>query len=282
MKKIILLTHGDWGQSLIKVVKEQFGTNDELIHYGIDSDDDYDDFVSKIKENLVNIDQEMFFLSDLEGSSTFRAATKLALLTNGKSYTDLSLRLILDIMNNNIEELEEITEKFKEFESEVVTMEEIKFARVDHRLIHGQVITKWMKLIQANKIVIIDDSLGKDPFMADIYRMAAPAGVEVEILDTVQSVEKFNNGTFKNDKVFLLFRNIQMVKNAVENGLQLSSLQLGGIPYEKGKTKVVSAVSLLPQEVDFLESLNNSGVEVVAQIVPEESSVSFSEIKSKF
>lgn len=282
MKKIILLTHGNWGQSLIKVVKEQFGTNDELIHYGLDSDDDYDEFVSKIKEDLVNIDEEMYFLSDLEGSSTFRVATKLALLTNGKSYTDLSLRLMLDIMNNNIEELEEMTEKFKQFESEAVTMKEIKFARVDHRLIHGQVITKWMKLIQANKIVIIDDSLGKDPFMADIYRMAAPAGVEVEILDTLQSVEKFNNGTFKNDKVFLLFRNIQMVKNAVENGLQLSSLQLGGIPYEKGKTKVVSAVSLLPQEVDFLESLNNSGVEVVAQIVPEESSVSFAEIKSKF
>ena len=282
MKKIILLTHGDWGKYLIETVVQHFGTNDMLVHYGIHPEDDYDVYTEKIRVDLENSTADHYFLSDLEGSSTFRAGTKLALLHGGKSYTDVSLRMILDILNNNLGELEEITQKFNQIEVEDRMMEEIKFARVDHRLIHGQVITKWMKLIQANKIVIIDDSLGKDQFMADIYRMAAPSGVEVDILDSGQAVEKFNEGFYKNDKVFLLFRNISMVQKSVEKGLKLTSLQLGGIPYEKGKTKIISAGSLLLEEVNFLEELSNSGVEVIAQIVPEESSLSFSEIKSKF
>ncbi|MEG0679151.1 MAG: PTS sugar transporter subunit IIB [Carnobacterium sp.] len=161
-------------------------------------------------------------------------------------------------------------------------MEEIKFARVDHRLIHGQVITKWMKIVQANKIVIVDDRLGKDPFMAEIYEMAAPAGVSVEIIDTTSIVEKLNSGTLKNDKVFLLFKNIESVKKAYDAGLKLVELQLGGIPFEPGRTKIISAVSLLPEEMEFLEELDKEGTEIVAQIVPEESSLKFKDIKKKF
>ena len=32
-------------------------------------------------------------------------------------------------------------------------MAEITLVRVDHRLIHGQVVTKWMKIALANKIL---------------------------------------------------------------------------------------------------------------------------------
>ena len=48
-------------------------------------------------------------------------------------------------------------------------MAKITLVRVDHRLIHGQVITKWVKIAQAQKIIIVDDFLGQDEFMADIY-----------------------------------------------------------------------------------------------------------------
>lgn len=40
----------------------------------------------------------------------------------------------------------------------------IVHARIDYRLIHGQVITKWLKRSDANKIIVIDDPLSRDPF----------------------------------------------------------------------------------------------------------------------
>ena len=54
----------------------------------------------------------------------------------------------------------------------------IVHARIDYRLIHGQVITKWLKRSDANKIIVIDDPLSRDAFLAEVYTMSAPSGVE--------------------------------------------------------------------------------------------------------
>lgn len=281
MKTIVLLTHGTWGSSLIEDVKAHFGTKDELLHYSLNADMDHEQLLKQMKQELTG-KEELIILSDLHGSTTYKISIRLGLELGGKVYTDLSLRLLLDLMSDCNEEYENIIETFNQFKMEESTMEEIKFARVDHRLIHGQVITKWMKLVNANKIVIVDDTLGKDPFMADVYAMAAPAGVKVEIIDTQEIVKRLSNGEYANDQLFLLFKNISSVQKAVNNGLLLKQLQLGGVPYEQGRTKVISAVSLLKEEVDFLEELTNNGTEVVAQIVPEESAMEFDEIKNKF
>ncbi|OJG76579.1 hypothetical protein RV10_GL003633 [Enterococcus pallens] len=266
---------------MIEDVKVHFGTRDELLHYSLNADMDHEQLLKQMKQELVE-KKELIIVSDLHGSTTYKISIRLGLDLGAKVYTDLSLRLLLDLMSNCSEYYEDVIETFNQFKMEESTMEEIKFARVDHRLIHGQVITKWMKLVNANKIVIVDDTLGKDPFMADVYAMAAPEGVKVEIIDTQEIVERLTNGIYANDQLFLLFKNISSVKNAVNNGLKLKQLQLGGVPYEQGRTKVISAVSLLKEEVDFLEELTSSGTEVVAQIVPEESAMGFDEIKNKF
>ena len=36
---------------------------------------------------------------------------------------------------------------------------DLKLVRIDSRLIHGQVVTKWVKQTGANEILIIDDGL---------------------------------------------------------------------------------------------------------------------------
>ena len=66
-------------------------------------------------------------------------------------------------------------------------MSKIELIRVDFRMIHGQVIVKWLKKTGANKIIAINDAIAFDPFLADIYRMAAPSGVAVETMSPVDS-----------------------------------------------------------------------------------------------
>ena len=44
-------------------------------------------------------------------------------------------------------------------------MENVLLARVDDRLIHGQVMTAWMKLLPAKEIIVIDNKVAKDEFM---------------------------------------------------------------------------------------------------------------------
>ena len=50
----------------------------------------------------------------------------------------------------------------------------IELTRVDFRLIHGQVITRWLTQLQINEIVTIDTELSQDMFMQDVFKMASP------------------------------------------------------------------------------------------------------------
>ena len=43
-------------------------------------------------------------------------------------------------------------------------MSKIVLARVDDRLIHGQVMTAWLQYTEGNHIVIVDDATAKDDF----------------------------------------------------------------------------------------------------------------------
>ncbi len=52
-------------------------------------------------------------------------------------------------------------------------MTEIKLIRIDFRLMHGQVVTNWIKQVSADSILIVDDKLAADKFLAQVFLMAA-------------------------------------------------------------------------------------------------------------
>ena len=49
----------------------------------------------------------------------------------------------------------------------------IKLVRVDHRLLHGQVIFSWTKQVGTNYIIVADDKVPNDP----ISMMRMPARI---------------------------------------------------------------------------------------------------------
>ena len=118
-------------------------------------------------------------------------------------------------------------------------MANITLTRIDSRLIHGQVIVKWSRIANGNRIVIVDDELEKDSFMVDIYQMAAPSGRSVEIYSTTRAAEEFKKDKMGEGKILLLFRTLAQATKAYEEGLHFESLQLGGIPQSPGKKKII-------------------------------------------
>lgn len=161
-------------------------------------------------------------------------------------------------------------------------MAKITHARVDYRLIHGQVITKWSKIASANRIVIVDDVLGKDEFMASIYRMAAPSGVEVDIKTAADAGAAYQNDTLGAGNTFLLFKDVHAARASHEAGLAFETLQLGGIPAEAGRKVVFPAVAFGPAEVEDLNALAAAGVDIQIQVVPEEAGISYADALKKY
>uniref|UniRef100_UPI00398C53B2 PTS sugar transporter subunit IIB n=1 Tax=Salmonella enterica TaxID=28901 RepID=UPI00398C53B2 len=50
----------------------------------------------------------------------------------------------------------------------------IGLCRIDSRLIDGEGVTRWVGQSQANRIDVVSDELDADPFMKNIYLIAAP------------------------------------------------------------------------------------------------------------
>lgn len=161
-------------------------------------------------------------------------------------------------------------------------MSSITFARVDYRLIHGQVITKWSKIASANSIVIVDGPLAQDDFMASIYKMAAPSGIQVDVVTAEAAADAYQQGTLGTGNVFLLFKDIHTARVSREAGLAFDTLQIGGVPAEAGRKVVFPAVALGPSEVEDLRALHDAGVHVEIQVVPEEAGISYEEALKKY
>ena len=55
-------------------------------------------------------------------------------------------------------------------------MRNVVLARVDDRLIHGEVVTAWTPTMRANRIIIVDDDVAKDEFNVRVVKALAPNG----------------------------------------------------------------------------------------------------------
>ncbi len=67
-------------------------------------------------------------------------------------------------------------------------MSEIVLTRIDDRLIHGQVMTAWVKKTRANQILIVDEEVAKDDFMSEILKMSAPSGIDILVKGLMDAV----------------------------------------------------------------------------------------------
>ena len=152
-------------------------------------------------------------------------------------------------------------------------MADIQLIRADFRLIHGQVITKWLKQTGANKILIVDDELSKDVFMAEIYTMSAPPGIDVIIKSVDDAVASYKEENLGSGKLFVLFKNVDMIYDAYKKGFPFKELQIGGLGAGPGRKVVFGPITMDKVDGDRLTEMENDGIKVYLHQVPQEPSI---------
>lgn len=157
----------------------------------------------------------------------------------------------------------------------------IVLTRVDFRLIHGQVITRWLTQCQINEIVTIDSVLSKDEFMQEVFKMAAPKGVKIKILDVETAVKQQQEGAFDQNRVMILFKGVAELKNACKAGLKLEEIQIGGLGGGPGRKAVNNAITLDRTDADILLDLEKDGIKIYFQTTPDYPSESLQKAVAK-
>ena len=157
----------------------------------------------------------------------------------------------------------------------------IVLTRVDFRLIHGQVITRWLTQCQINEIVTVDTALSNDEFMQDVFRMAAPKGVKIRIISVEEAVKAQQNGEFENNKVMILLKGVKELDNAIRAGLNLEEVQIGGLGGGPGRKAVNNAITLDRTDADTLLALEKMGIKIYFQTTPDYPSVTLQRAVAK-
>ncbi|MDV7023829.1 PTS mannose transporter subunit IIAB [Atlantibacter subterraneus] len=138
----------------------------------------------------------------------------------------------------------------------------IGLARIDDRLIHGQVATRWTKETNVSRIIVVSDEVAADTVRKTLLTQVAPPGVTAHVVDVAKMIRVYNNPKYARERVMLLFTNPTDVERVVEGGVNITSVNIGGMAYRQGKTQVNNAVSVDSNDIDAFNKLNARGIEL--------------------
>ncbi|AYV66163.1 PTS mannose/fructose/sorbose transporter subunit IIB [Niallia circulans] len=149
-------------------------------------------------------------------------------------------------------------------------MEGIVHIRVDDRLIHGQVATRWATGLKVNRIMVIDDKVAANELEKSVLRMAAPSGVNTSILDVEKAVNNIKNGNYQGQRVLVVIKTPEVAVQLLKAGLNVKQVNIGNLSNRPNTLQIKKSVSLSESERKAVDFLIEKGVEVTAQMVPDD------------
>ncbi len=147
----------------------------------------------------------------------------------------------------------------------------IVHARVDERLIHGQVAMVWTNTVGATRIVVVNDHAVKDELVIAGLKMAKPAGVKLSILSVKKAVEKFQNDAYNEDNVFLITKTVPDMAALVRGNAKIPLINVGNVAKREGSRPIKKSVNLTPKDEACIREILELGIPVTAQMIPNES-----------
>jgi mannose/fructose/N-acetylgalactosamine-specific phosphotransferase system component IIB len=152
-------------------------------------------------------------------------------------------------------------------------MSNIVLIRIDDRLIHGQVMTGWAKVTLANRIIIIDDQVSKEPFMKSVLEMAAPPGMAVDVYSVEQAEAELMKDSPAGERTIVLVKSPLTLKTFVEKGELAREIIVGGIGMAPGRKTLHRNISASKDEVEAFKEFVSKGIKVFIQVVPDDRKV---------
>ena len=147
----------------------------------------------------------------------------------------------------------------------------IKHARVDTRLLHGQVATNWSKAIAPDRIIVVTDNVSHDALRKQLIIEAAPPGIKAHVVPMKKMLEVVKDVRFGDTTAFLLFETPQEALEAIKGGVDIKTLNIGSMAHSQGKVAVNKVLSLDAKDVECFEELKKLGVTFDVRKVPADS-----------
>lgn len=133
-------------------------------------------------------------------------------------------------------------------------MGKVNLARVDERLIHGQVMMTLSQKSGVNSIFVVDEVVAKDKFMRELYKNAGSRTGQKTIVVTPEKANYYwDEFQFKDYNCILIAKTVGVIYQLVKNGLPISELNIGGIAQKNPDVDLLVTKSVYLNKEDALK-----------------------------
>ena len=143
--------------------------------------------------------------------------------------------------------------------------------RVDDRYIHGQVVAGWARPLRIEVIILASDTISKDEWTCNAYKLAIPEGIEFSCVNIEQCtalvIEK------EKKKLMIIVGSVQEAHELLLAGLDVKEVNIGGICYKEGTREIANYIYLTPDDIKSVVQLYEMGVKVIGKQLPNSPSV---------
>jgi fructoselysine and glucoselysine-specific PTS system IIB component len=144
----------------------------------------------------------------------------------------------------------------------------IKLVRIDHRLLHGQVVFAWSKSLNIQRIIVVNDAAAIDEFKKMSLNLSKPSGMKLNIFTVDETLQKMPKVEQLNENIMLIFGNTKEVRKFCEAYPKITEINYGGIIKKEGSKQFSNAIFLDEQELKDAQMLKNQGIIQYIQQVP--------------
>lgn len=307
MVGIVLASHGKLAEGIQMTGSMVFGEQENVQAVALMPDMGPDDFKAKVQEAVATFPdpEQVLFLVDLWGGTPFNQIS--ALVKDHPTWalvTGLSLPMLVEAYGQRFDDQataqtiakhifvegrkgvrtfpEDLQPKPKKAAAAAQAPQgaipegtvlgdgkiDIALARIDTRLLHGQVATSWTKSVHPDRIIVVSDKVAHDDLRKTMIMNAAPAGVKANVIPIQKMIDVYNDPRFGATRALVLFETPQDALACVKGGVKLEKINVGSMAHSEGKVMLDNANSVDQADVDTFKEMRSLGVEFSVQKVP--------------
>ncbi|MBF7126066.1 PTS sugar transporter subunit IIB [Pediococcus pentosaceus] len=136
----------------------------------------------------------------------------------------------------------------------------IKVVRIDHRLLHGQVIFAWTKSQGIERIIVIDNDAAGD----DFKKMS----LKLSVFSVTQAKERMEKINKLKSNTMVIFGDVLQAGEIIPDLNGITEVNYGGVKNRPDTKRYSNAVFLNDEEVRSSQRLKEQGITLFMQQVP--------------
>lgn len=156
----------------------------------------------------------------------------------------------------------------------------IVFIRIDDRIIHGQVVTRWAMENPCDGILAVNDEAANNPILKAALKSASTT--KTLIYTREQFIRKIKQAVESEKKYFLITKDPKTLLELLSN-MEMKPVKrkvnVGPQSAKEGTININKNADILPAEALDFEAISQLGYDIEFRLVPDSKGVNWNKVK---